>query len=731
MNKLWYTKPSGKYGIPLGNGISAVMVYSKRKGERLAFNNCTLWSGYPEQQLNSQDYQVLQKVRELIFAGKNKEADILSEKELSHSYSAAYLPLGEATLEFFPLSTSRIVRSLDIAQSIYKAEDSTTQREAFASYPDNVIVYRIQSTRPINIKIKLSGKLKSKYSYDGSLNLTGNAPDYCAPNYKKEKEPIQYDKGKGMGYCLRIETDTNGQTALLNNGIIVKEATTLTLYAATATGFLGYQTLPNSNPNFAKEQCKAILASIKKDYPTLKDRHITDYKKLYNAQSLTLNDSFAGTTDKLVKECQKGNFRPAFAELAYNFAKYLIVSGSRVGGQALNLQGIWNEAARPPWSSNYTVNINTQMNYWPTTAMGLAECALPFLDMVYELACSGKASAKVLYNCGGFACNHNTDLWRKTTPAIGAPMYMFAPLCGVWLANEAYFHYKNASFPPEYQAKIKAAVETAAEFCNDFLVEYNGQYVICPSVSPENRFRKDKQSCSLDYATAYDMGLVRQVFANYLELLPKGVLAKDIKDKLSKLYPFRFCENGLLEWSKEYQEAEAGHRHFSPLYAFFPANIINYYNDPLAIQVQKLFDNRIAHTKSHIGWSGSWAACIAAKLRRAEQVKELLAQTAASCFFPNLLGVHQPRIFQIDGNFGFAAAVNQAIATCEEGIFELLPACPWKSGQVKDLRIAGARLSFTWQGGKVTKAVANKKIKMRSKNLAQNCILSEGITIVS
>ena len=310
---------------------------------------------------------------------------------------------------------------------------------------------------------------------------------------------------------------------------------------------------------------------------------------------------------------------------------------------------------------------------------------------------------------------------------------MFSPLCGAWLSNEIYSHYKNG-FLNEYTDKIKELVTESALFINDFLMLHNDKYVICPSVSPENVFMHNGKRCKLDYASAYDMGIVKQAFENALEISDNTELLDDIKKKLPLLYPFKNGKNGICEWHDDYDTPENGHRHFSPLYAFYPGNIIGYYEKTEQTEwVKKLFHFRIGNANQYIGWSAAWAICLAARLREKETVSTVVCSMLSHSVFKNLFCVHPPFYFQIDGNLGFVAGINEMLLTEENGVVELLPALPdnyAKSGKVTDMIVNGAKLSFEWQNGVVTKATSDKPIAVYDTHLSEtaeysNIIITE------
>lgn len=727
MNKIWYKKSAKNWreALPIGNGFSGVMVYGSHKKERLCFNNATLWSGYPKDYNSAESLENLNKVRRLVFEGRNNEADVLCENKLKGFYSETFLPLGDIILTFSGTDKTIQSRVLDLSTGVHTIESSGCKSEIFSSYPDKITVYKIKSDRRFSVKIKAKSKLHHCVSTEKTmLALCGNAPDYVAPNYlRTELFPVKYNEKKGMAFCLCAQVYTDGYTENKGNFLKITNATELTIYFATATGFNGFNKMPCTDTSAVVNQCKAHLRSIEKNYDELKKRHSEDFSRLYNQQNISFGSDTDIPTDELIQTVKNGKDEKSLCELLYNYGKYMIISGSRKGGQPLNLQGIWNHSIRPPWSSNYTVNINTQMNYWGASRSGLSECIAPFIQMVYELLETGRKTAKINYGCGGFACNHNVDIWRKTPPVQGDANYMFEPLCGVWLANEIYAHFRNG-YLNEYKDKIKEIVTEAAKFASDYLVLHNAYYVVCPSASPENVFMNNGKRCKLDYASAFDMGLVKQALKNALEISDNENLKSDIFEKYSKLYPFKNGANGICEWHKDYETPEKGHRHFSPLYAFYPANLIGYNeNKEQRRWIQKLFKYRLENSGQHIGWSAAWAICIAARLRDGDTARTVIRNLLCHAVFKNLFCVHPPFYFQIDGNLGFIAGINEMLLTEENGMIELLPALPEnfaESGNVQNLVVNGAKISFKWKNGIVTEISADKPILVYDKNIAVN-----------
>lgn len=734
MDTLLYKNPAQKWidALPIGNGKSAVMIFGGKTDETLCFNDVTLWSGYPKDQTSHESLENLDKVRELIFDGKNHRADVLAEKKLKGGYSETFLPLGKVNIKFDNINCNNYSRSLSLSNAIHTVKTDDVLRESFSSYPDKVTVYKITSKQPLNLTIEMDSKLKFSVNCDDGMNLFGNAPDHDAPIYHKESVPISYSEKKGMAFCLRLEAEANGQVIYQENKTTITNSTDITLYFATETGFIGFNKMPNTNTSEVIDLCKSTLSKVNKNYEEVKSKHIEDFSRLFNRQSISLGNDDNIPTDELINKVKDGGNMSALSELFYNYGKYLMISGSRIGGQPLNLQGQWNNEVRPPWSSNYTTNINTEMNYWGASRCGLSECIEPLIEMLWEMIETGSKAAKINFDCEGFCCNHNTDIWRKATPCKGSCSFMFAPLCGAWLTNEIYAHYLNGELD-EYKDKIIKIVEESARFIKDFLVMHDGHYVICPSTSPENSFRNKFLICFLDYGTAFDMAVSKQALQNATECTSDLKLKEEIDEIIPKLYPFKKGKTGISEYHKNYCIVEKGHRHFSPLYAFYPAKQIEFYRNPEETSwVRELFYYRLKHSGQHIGWSAAWAICLASKLRDSKTAKSVIRNLLSNAIFTNLFCYHPPTYFQIDGNFGFVAGINEMLLSEEQGVIELLPGLisDYKDGYTKNMVINGAKVSFIWKDGKVTSVESNRPIKVYNKNLSDDVKLDDSITLV-
>ena len=731
IRQLTYDRPARgwKEALPVGNGFTAAMVYGGKGREILSLNDCTLWSGYPRDYDSPESLEYLDRVRELAFAGKYQEATRMAEAHLAGDYSESFLPLGDLDLR---LTGGRGLysRSLNLDDAILTVRSGSLERECFASNPARVLVYRVTGS---GFSAVLSAKSQlhsaAEAGADG-LILSGNAPDHVVPNYLfRERRPIVYEQdGRGMAFALFVRPVTDGRLSCKKGRIYIKNATHLTLIAATATGFRGYDQMPDPDRAAAGRKAKELVMNAGTDVAALKAAHIDDYHALYRGQDFSLHTQSAVTTDRMLKNPSDFN---ALSELLYHYGKYLTIAGSRAGGQPLNLQGQWNRDIRPAWSSNYTVNINTQMNYWAASACGLQQCLEPYIRMVHEVSRRGRKTARVNYGCGGFACNHNVDLWRKTPPVKGTANYMYAPLCGVWLANEIYEHYCNGGLEA-FSDTVGEIVRGAAEFGMDYLVEHDGAYVSCPSASPEAVFASGGSQCGLGCHSAFENGLIRQALANALAIERDSAVREKISGVLARLKPFEYGADGVSEWSGGLSAAEKGHRHFSPLYALYPGRVAGAYSTPeLTMQMRRLFDCRQSHSKGQIGWSTAWAICLSGRFHDGASAQQNIHLLFEKALFKNLFNVHFPFIFQIDGNFGYVAGVNECLIGWEDGIVELLPALPpqWTEGEMRDVCVRGARISFAWENGRVVRVDSDRQIVLRQVHLAPDCRIGKNIQL--
>lgn len=728
MSKMTYYSSAKKWGeaLPIGNGKLAGMVYGGIGRERIDINDATLWSGYPRDYTNPKSAELLDEARELVYKGENAKADEFVKKNMHGEYSESYLPLGRILISTDRKEKDNYSRILDIDKAILSVANGKDTRESFISYPDDAMFYRMNFADKAKVSIKLYSPLKSNVSmYKDALCLSGYAPDHVVPNYViGALRPIKYNECKAMAFGMICRVETDGRVKIARKSIIIDDATDILITIRTQTGFKGSDVMPERDIERIKRMLEDSPIISFSDYEKVKQRHIKDYTDIYGRHALELEcEEEEKDVLSLLKKAKKGEIDTALVKLLYDYGKYMIVSGSR-DSQPLNLQGQWNKSIRPPWSSNLTTNINFQMNYWGAAACNLTECIEPFFNAAQEILQCGIKTARINYNADGFACNHNVDIWRMTTPVKGNPAYMFAPLCGAWIANEAYAH--TITSYGCVDNRIVDITQQASRFCLDYLTPHEGKLVTCPSGSAEAEFFVGSKRCALDYASALEMGIIKQCLMNCMEATRNNELKKRCETALDSLYGYTTVYGRLNEWHDDKPIVEKGHRHFSPLYGLYPAKAMRFYADrELVKAAESLLDYRMSHAHNSIGWSAAWAMCLYARLHRSEDVMKILCGMMANSLFSNLFGFHPPTYFQIDGNLGFVAAINEMLFYEEGGIIDLLPACPdsWQCGKVRGHKINGIELNIEWRNGRVVSITADKPIRVNSVNVADTVFL--------
>lgn len=729
MKRMVFFRPARNWheSLPAGNGKTAFTASCGKRTEKLWFNDAELWSGYPRNHDNPRASEALTEVRKLIELGKYAEADAATSEKLCGDYSEAYMPLGTLVIRINAPAGKNYSRAIDLEKGIIVVGDSVVKRKAYVSYPHNAAIYSVESEA--RFSLTLGARSSLRYSVcvaDGVLTLSGNAPDYAAPNYlRSELHPIRYNEGKAAAFALAVKADTDGRVIARGKKLYIKNATYARLYAVTATGFGGYDVMPDTDAARVRKKASDALAALSAPYGEIESSHIEDYRSVYAKQSLTLADG-DGDVKELLKKARAGDTSAELINLIYDFGKYMTICGSR-SSQPLNLQGQWNMSMRPPWSSNLTTNINAEMNYWGATRSGLEECMKPFYDAVKEIAERGKLTAKTNFGLEGFVCNHNVDIWRNTSPVKGDPSYMYSPLCGAWMANEMFAHKKNCGNIDEDATRV---ISEAAEFILGYLREYDGRLVTAPSTSPETAYLYNGIRSSVGIASAYETAVVRETFSNCLMSgAPDGLKAR-VKDAMARLQPYEKAENGLAEWSGGRMSAEKGHRHFSPLYGVYPGNSVKEGSEEF-VWAKELFDYRLKYASSPIGWSAAWAICLAGRFRDAAAAKRIINGFAARSVMNNLFDYHPPRYFQIDGNMGFIAGINELLIHESDGVITLLPACfdTIAEGEMKGAVVNGARLDFGWRDGRVYYVVSDKPVKIKNINLTSDALLKNAETV--
>lgn len=708
---LWYEKSAERWeeSLPIGNGSLGAMILGGAEEEILGLNEESVWSGYYKDKNNAKAADCLEEVRSLVFSGKNKEAERLIQNNMLGEYNESYLPLGNLKLKFAYGSGKEgkaegYRRQLDlenaVAQVSYTCNEVHYQREYFASYPAKAIFVLLTADKPVmDFTISFISQLCLAVSAeDGALQVTGRCPEHVDPSYLPEREGSVVQGTKGM--------QVNAEFRVVScDGQVREEGEMLHVSGAS--------------------RCLLMISAMRQpvlpdnmDYEALKAAHIQDYRSIYDKVELYLGEQKDLPTEERLELLKKGEEDNGLYGLFFQYGRYLLIASSREGSLPANLQGIWSWELRAPWSSNWTININTQMNYWHALSCNLEECLEPYIRFVERVSEEGKKTAAVNYHCRGSVAHHNVDYWGNTSP-VGVPQgekagedgcvnWAFWPMGGAWLTQEIFRAYEYSGDEEYLKNTAAPIIREAALFLNDWLVEYQGEWVTCPSTSPENQFRlPDGQITGLTYASAMDMAIVKEVFTHYCRICEilgtQDALYREICEKMPRLAPFRTGSFGqLLEWHEEYEEPEPGHRHASHLYGLFPAEV--FAGDAKLTEACRVsLMHRLENGGGHTGWSCAWIINLFAVLKDGEKAYEYLRTLLTRSTYPNLWDAHPP--FQIDGNFGGTAGIANMLVQDRGGSVTLLPALPaqFKEGYVKGLCIKGRKcVDISWKDGKET-----------------------------